>query len=71
MNFRGDLMNDNSFERWSVRDNTLTLSFDATKYPQQRYKGEMNYRIKDDRLYLINLTKEQYEELKAKSYKQP
>jgi hypothetical protein len=67
MNFRGDLMNDNSFGRWSVRDETLTLSFDSTKYPQQRYKGQMNYRIRGDRLYLINLTKEQYEELKAKA----
>jgi hypothetical protein len=66
LNFIGDLMNDNSFGKWTRNKKILTLTFDSISYPNQRYKGQLTYRIKRNRFYLITFTKEQYQELKEK-----
>jgi len=66
INFRGDLLNDNSFGNWTTDRKILTLTFDSTLHPQQRYKGQFNYKIKRNRLYLVNFTRNQYQELKEK-----
>ena len=66
LNFRGDLMNDNSFGNWSTDRKVLTLTFDSTLHPTQRYKGQMRYKIKSNRLYLVTFTKKQFQELKEK-----
>jgi len=66
LNFRGDLLNDTSFGKWSSNAKNLILTFDSTLYPHQRYKGQLKYKIKRGRFYLINFTKEQYQELKEK-----
>jgi hypothetical protein len=67
LNFRGDLMNDNSFGTWTTNKTELILTFDSTLHPDQRYKGQMNYRIKGNRLYVLTITKKQYQDLKEKA----
>jgi len=66
LTFRGDLLNDKSFGKWSANAETLILTFDSTLHPHQRYKGQFKYKIKGGRFYLITFTKEQYLELKEK-----
>jgi hypothetical protein len=66
LNFRGDLMNDNSFGTWITDGKMLILTFDSTLHPNQRYKGQRNYRIKGNRFYVMNFTGKQYRELKEK-----
>jgi hypothetical protein len=55
-NFRGDLMNDNSYGRWTIMQNTLTVFFDTTK-PNARYKDTISFKIKGQKLYRIGITK--------------
>ncbi len=69
LNFRGDLMNDNSVGIWGKKNNLLTLTFDSTLYPKQRYKGQLSFEIKNQKLYIVHFTKEYYDELKAKAEK--
>jgi hypothetical protein len=64
LNFRGDLMNDNSIGNWMAKRKLLTLTFDSTLYPYQRYKTKIMYRIKRNRLYLIQITRRQFQGLK-------
>ena len=66
LNFRGDLMNDTSFGTWTANKKVLILTFDSTLHPYQRYKGQMNYRIKGNRFYVINFTRKHYQDLKEK-----
>src|SRR4030095_3162725 len=66
LNFKGDLLNDTSFGKWASNAKILTLTFDSTLHPHQRYKGQLKYKIKRGRFYLMNFTKEQYQELKEK-----
>jgi len=65
LNFQGDLMNDNSYGRWIIRNKTLTVFFDTTK-PNARYKDTLNFKIKGKRLYISDWTKEMYAKFKAK-----
>ena len=48
--FRGDLMNDSSFGKWSANKDTLILNFDTVNYPEARYKLSENYLIKKKKL---------------------
>ena len=65
-NFRGDLMNDNSYGKWLVNGDTLILKFDTINYPKSRYSGIAKYLIKNNKLTLnFPITKEKYNEIKA------
>jgi hypothetical protein len=67
LNFAGDLMNDNSLGKWSVKDDTLEVWLDTLSAAKQRYTGLMKFRIQHKRLYNISyLTKKQYDSLKFK-----
>ena len=63
-NFRGDLLNDNSFGRWTIQNKTLTIIFDTSK-PNARYKDTLSFKIKRQRLYRIGITKKMYDKYKA------
>ena len=63
-NFRGDLMNDNSYGRWTIMQNTLTIFFDTSK-PNARYKDTIRFKIKGQRLYRIGITKKMYDKYKT------
>ncbi|RZJ59079.1 MAG: hypothetical protein EOO45_26025 [Flavobacterium sp.] len=53
--FRGDMMNDYSYGKWSVKYDTLLLSFDTIAHPNSRYKYPEYFIIKSKRLTQINL----------------
>ena len=63
-NFRGDLLNDNSFGRWTIQDKILTIIFDTSK-PNARYKDTISFKIKGQRLYRIGITKKMYDKYKV------
>ena len=69
MNFAGDLMNDNSYGNWKIKDDTVLITFDTIKYPNSRYKKDLAFKIKGNRLYNIAFTNKQYHDflIKAKS----
>jgi hypothetical protein len=64
LNFRGELMDDNSKGRWIEKDKKLILIFDSISYPSQRYKAPIVLKVKRNKLYQVNLTIEEYRELK-------
>lgn len=49
-NFRGDMMNDNSYGKWSVLKDTLVLSFDTLIYPNSRYRKQEKYLVRARKL---------------------
>ena len=53
-NFRGDMMNDNCYGKWSVKYDTLLLSFDTITYPNCRYKKQERYLINGKKLIFPN-----------------
>ncbi len=57
-------MNDNSFGKWKVRNDSLILNFDSINYPKSRYNGTSYYSIKRNKLTsYFPITKEKYNEL--------
>lgn len=52
--FWGDLMNDYSYGQWTVKGDTLHLSFDTITYPKSRYRHPERYLIKRKRLTAVN-----------------
>lgn len=54
-NFRGDMMNDNSYGKWLIVKDTLVLSFDTINYPISRYREQEKYYIKGKRLVWPNM----------------
>lgn len=65
LNFRGDLMNDSSYGKWSVDRGQLTIQFDTLKKSRSRYTGTMELTINRHRLIPIKFTKANYLELKT------
>jgi hypothetical protein len=59
-NFRGDMMNDNSYGKWTVIYDTLVLSFDTVAYPNNRYKKQEQYLIKGKKLIWPNTLKAEF-----------
>jgi hypothetical protein len=65
LNFNGDLMNDNSYGKWNIKNDSLILNFDSINYPKSRYSGISYYSIKRNKLTsYFPFTKEKYNELK-------
>lgn len=65
MNFQGDMMNDNSYGNWRTSNDTLFISFDTTNYPDGRYKNDLTFIFKGQKLFSIPFSPEQYDELMA------
>jgi hypothetical protein len=64
LNFRGDLMNDNSYGRWRINKKILTLIFDTVQSVNSRYKGLLCFAVRNKNLYELGMTKKLYNELK-------
>lgn len=63
-NFQGDLMNDNSYGNWKIKEDTLVLVYDSVHYPKGRYNGESRLLIKHNKLTeYFPIYKKKYEEL--------
>lgn len=71
LNFRGDLMNDNSNGSWIVKNDTLILNFDAAaSSTKQRFTGIMRFQIVRKRLYRVTeVTRDEYNALRDKMLK--
>lgn len=54
-NFSGDMMNDNSYGKWSVLKDTLVLSFDTINHPKSKYKEQEKYGVKRNKLIWSNM----------------
>lgn len=65
-NFMGDMMNDNSYRKWTVYKDTLRLTFDTISYPNSRYRQSEEYQIKRNKLYFI-VSKDQLKKVIKKS----
>lgn len=66
LNFRGDLMNDNSLGKWKINGDTLILTYDTINYPKSRYKGVDKYLVKPNKLTnYFPISKDKYKELVA------
>lgn len=63
MNFAGNLMNDKSYGKWTIDNDTLLIAFDTINYSTSRYKNDLNFRVKGKRLYNIPYTRAGYIEL--------
>ncbi len=61
LNFRGDMMNDNSYGRWDANGKILVLIFDTIKSVNSRYKRTMYFQVKSKRLYQTVWVKEFYQ----------
>ena len=64
----GDTIQYNNYGKWATNNEGITIIFDSINYPNQKYKGKRNFKLKNDRLYLINtFTKEQYNKIISES----
>ncbi|MCG8322503.1 MAG: hypothetical protein MI921_23595 [Cytophagales bacterium] len=63
--FQGDMMNDNSYGNWRTSNDTLFILFDTTNYPDGRYKNDLTFIFKGQKLFSIPFSPEQYDKLMA------
>ena len=64
MNFNGDIfLNNNSFGVWKKDKDTLIIFFDSVINQNNRYKGEIKFLIKRNRLEYMPFSKSKYKEL--------
>jgi hypothetical protein len=63
LNFAGDLMNDNSYGKWTTFNDTLIITFDTINHPNCRFKNRIDLLIQGHRLYNIPFTRKQYNDL--------
>lgn len=63
MNFRGDLMNDNSYGKWKVLGDILEIRFDSITDIKQRYSGVDLYKIDNGKLTHFTISKEKYKSM--------
>ena len=65
LRFSGDLMNDNSYGKWTTNKDTLFLVFDTINYPDSRYKAYQDLLVRGKKLKDKNIpfNKKRYNEL--------
>jgi hypothetical protein len=63
MNYAGDLINDNSYGNWEINEDTLILRFDTINYPNSRFRNDLFFVIKGNKLNNIPITKSRYSKL--------
>ncbi|MES2864854.1 MAG: hypothetical protein V4666_12090 [Bacteroidota bacterium] len=68
MNFQGDMQNNNSYGTWKKDKDTLVIFFDSLLNKNNRYKGEIKFLIKRNRLENMPYPKSLYREF-VKDYK--
>ncbi len=63
LNFQGDMQNNNSLGIWKTEKDTLIIFFDSLKNQTNKFKGEMKFVIKRNKLEYMPFPKSRYYEL--------
>jgi hypothetical protein len=63
LNFQGDMQNNNSLGIWKTEKDTLIIFFDSLKNQTNKFKGEMKFVIKRNKLEYMPFPKSKYYEL--------
>jgi hypothetical protein len=63
LNFQGDMQNNNSFGSWKTEKDTLIICFDSILNLQNKFKGELKFVIKRNKLEKMPYPKPTYYEL--------
>ena len=63
LNFQGDMQNNNSFGTWKTENDTLIIFFDSIKNQQNKFKGELKFVMKRNKLENMPFPKSKYNEL--------
>jgi hypothetical protein len=63
LNFQGDMQNNNSFGTWKTENDTLIIFFDSIKNQPNKFKGELKFVIKRNKLENMPFPKSKYNEL--------
>jgi hypothetical protein len=63
LNFQGDMQNNNSFGNWKTEKDTLILFFDSIKNEKNKFKGELKFVIKRNKLENMPFPKSEYDKL--------
>jgi len=60
LNFQGDMQNNNSFGTWKIEEDTLIIFFDSLKNQSNKFKGELKFIIKRNKLENMPFPKSKY-----------
>ncbi|MBU0941728.1 MAG: hypothetical protein KKD36_09890 [Bacteroidetes bacterium] len=63
LNFQGDMQNNNSLGIWKTEKDTLIIFFDSLKNQNNKFKGEMKFVIKRNKLEYMPFPKSKHNEL--------
>ena len=63
LNFQGDMQNNNSLGIWKTEKDTLIIFFDSLKNQNNKFKGEMKFVVKRNKLEYMPFPKSKYNEL--------
>lgn len=63
LNFQGDMQNNNSFGTWKTEKDTLIIFFDSIKNQNNKFKGELKFIIKRNKLENMPFPKSKYNEI--------
>lgn len=63
MNFQGEMQNNDSFGTWKTESDTLIIFFDSIKNQSNKFKGELKFVIKKNKLEYMPFPKSKYNEI--------
>lgn len=63
LNFQGDMQNNNSFGIWKTEKDTLIIFFDSIKNQHNKFKGELKFVIKRNKLENMPFPKSVYNKI--------
>ena len=63
LNFQGDMQNNNSFGTWKTEKDTLIIFFDSIKNQHNKFKGELKFVIKRNKLENMPFPKSVYNKI--------
>ncbi len=63
LSFQGDMQNNNSFGNWKTEKDTLIIFFDSVKNEKNKFKGELKFVIKRNKLENMPFPKSKYNKL--------
>ena len=63
LNFQGDMQNNNSFGIWKIEKDTLIIFFDSIKNQNNKFRGELKFVVKRNKLENMPFPKSKYKEI--------
>ncbi|MCW1148176.1 hypothetical protein [Flavobacterium lacisediminis] len=63
LNFQGDMQNNNSFGTWKTEKDTLIIFFDSIKNQNNKFRGELKFVVKRNKLENMPFPKSKYKEM--------